>query len=115
MFYGFAKQSHGLAAISSNLGKGKTITLYLPRAVDPLVGSVAAIAERRHAQLRQTVLVVDGEPAVRLVITDVLTELNYSFLEAADGNAALDILRTAQSIDFLITDVGLPGLNGRQL
>ncbi|GAC1559944.1 MAG: response regulator [Beijerinckiaceae bacterium] len=116
MIYGFAKQSNGHVTIVSSVGEGTTITLYLPRSLDPTVELIEdAVAERTRAQPGQTVLVVDDEAAVRLVITDVLTELNYSYLEAADGDAALALLRTAQNIDLLITDVGLPGIDGRQL
>ena len=63
----------------------------------------------------QTVLVVDDEPTVRMMITEAPTELAFDQVEAFDGNSALAILRNGQQIDLLITDVGLPGMNGRQL
>jgi CheY-like chemotaxis protein len=64
----------------------------------------------------QTVLVVDDEPTVRMLVTDVLKELGYRSIEASDGVAGLKILQGTARIDLLITDVGLPGgLNGRQM
>lgn len=63
----------------------------------------------------QTVLVVEDEALVRLLIVDVLDELGYKALEAADGPSGLRILQSPQRIDLLITDIGLPGLNGRQV
>ena len=68
-----------------------------------------------HAARGQTVLVVEDEPLVRLLIIDVLDELGYKALEAGDGPAGLRILQSPQQIDLLITDIGLPGLNGRQV
>ncbi|MHB1204560.1 MAG: response regulator, partial [Rhodospirillaceae bacterium] len=63
----------------------------------------------------KTVLVVEDEAVVRLLTVEVLNDLGYHALEAAEGNAALRILETSQQIDLLITDIGLPGLNGRQV
>ncbi len=65
---------------------------------------------------KRTVLVVDDEPTVRLLVTEVLVELGYTSLEAADGPSGLDILRSGEQIDLLVTDVGPPGgMNGHQL
>jgi CheY-like chemotaxis protein len=61
------------------------------------------------------VLVVEDDPAVRLLVLDVLEMLGYRALEAAEGNAAVSILESEERIDLLVTDVGLPGMNGRQL
>ena len=72
-------------------------------------------AAHQQAGSGQTVLVVEDEPLVRLLIVDVLDELGYKALEAADGPAGLRILQSPQRIDLLITDIGLPGLNGRQV
>jgi CheY-like chemotaxis protein len=64
----------------------------------------------------ETVLVVDDEPAIRMVITEVLSEVGYRVIEAEDGPSGLRILQAGGRIDLLITDVGLPGgLNGRQV
>ncbi len=118
MIYGFAHQSNGQVRISSEPGKGTAMFLYLPRhqgAVD--VREIPAEpAAPRQADAGWTVLLVDDEPTVRMLVTDALGELGYTALEAADGAAGLDILREDRRIDLLVTDVGLPGgMNGRQL
>ena len=64
----------------------------------------------------ETVLVIDDEPTVRMLVTEVLEDLGYHSLEAADGPAGLGILQSDVRIDLLVTDVGLPGgMNGRQI
>lgn len=116
MVYGFAKQSHGYVGIVSDVGQGTTITLYLPRAIKPALEAIQGpIIPNRRAQAGQTILIVDDEPAVRLMIGEVVTELGYAFVEAGDAEAALTILRTDLVIDLLVTDVGMPGMNGWQL
>ena len=117
MIYGFAKQSGGQVRIHSQPGLGTTVRLYLPRldatADQPFGG------EAREAVLRlgegQTVLVVDDEPVVRMLVAEVLEELGYVALEAADGAGGIVHVLSAARIDLLVTDVGLPGgMNGRQ-
>jgi CheY-like chemotaxis protein len=63
----------------------------------------------------ETILVVEDDAVVRSLVVEVLQTLGYSALEAADGPSGLAILQSSQRIDLLITDIGLPGLNGRQL
>ena len=119
MVYGFAKQSSGQARIYSEVGQGTTVCIYLPRhwgaeAEEEATEPKLEIA--RKADAGETVLVVDDEPSVRMLVTDVLDELGYSAIEAADGISGLKILRSDVRIDLLITDVGLPGgVNGRQM
>jgi PAS domain S-box-containing protein len=118
MVYGFARQSGGQARIYSEQGKGTMVCLYLPRCAEPdeEAADVPAAADIEPARHGETVLVVDDEQTVRMLITDVLEELGYIAIEAADGKAGLQILESKRRIDLLITDVGLPGgMNGRQL
>lgn len=119
MIHGFAKQSGGQARIFSKPGQGTTVRLYLPNytGMDGAEGSGLACHSRSAALAGPaTVLVVDDEPAIRMLIVDVLAELGYQLLEAADAAGGLAVLRSDQKIDLLITDVGLPGgMNGRQL
>ncbi|WP_457311542.1 ATP-binding protein [Sphingomonas sp. UYAg733] len=118
MIYGFVRQSGGQVRIYSELGQGTTMCLYFPRANGPDDGAEAETAstERLPTASGETVLVVDDEAAVRMLITDVLAEHGYHALEAGDGPAGLAILESSARIDLLITDVGLPkGMNGRQL
>ncbi|RHW16337.1 PAS domain S-box protein [Sphingomonas gilva] len=118
MIYGFARQSGGAIRIESALGKGTVMRLYLPRHH----GADAKGAAEGDAQIiprpgrGRSVLVVDDEPTVRMLVTEQLAELGYSAIEAADGAGALAILGSQAVIDLLVTDVGLPGgMNGRQV
>ncbi|MBN8904006.1 MAG: PAS domain S-box protein, partial [Rhodospirillales bacterium] len=120
MVYGFAKQSGGQVRIYSEPGGGTMVCLYLPRYHGEGHADDAEMAVRStmgpRAVQNKTVLVVDDEPTVRMLITEVLEELGYTAVEAMDGNAALKVLRSDVPLDLLITDVGLPGgLNGRQV
>ncbi|RZL09969.1 MAG: PAS domain S-box protein [Rubrivivax sp.] len=118
MIYGFARQSEGYCRIYSEVGRGTTVKLYLPRyagddAEDPPVPGSPPVPE---ADVGEVVLVVEDEAVVRGLIVEVLAELGYQAIEAADGPSGLEILsRPQQRIDLLVTDIGLPGLNGRQL
>ncbi len=116
MIYGFARQSNGHATIDSKLGHGTSIKLYLPRHYSEFAVERPSPAQTAgHTASGETVLVVEDEPVVRGVILEMLGEQGYRTLEAFDGPSGLDILRTATRIDLLVTDVGLPGMNGRQL
>ena len=121
MVYGFVRQSGGQAHIYSELGQGTVVCLYLPRhhgvaKVDDEANTAVKPAEALQAAQGKTVLVVDDEPAVRMLVTEVLEELGYAAIEAANGLAALQVLRSDVPLDLLITDVGLPdGMNGRQV
>ena len=121
MVYGFVRQSGGQARIYSEPGQGAMVRLYLPRhhgAAENEGDADAATepAEAPRAAQGKTVLVVDDEPTVRMLVTEVLEELGYTPIEAADGQAGLKVLRSDVPLDLLITDVGLPGgLNDRQV
>nr|WP_315412770.1 ATP-binding protein [uncultured Pseudomonas sp.] len=116
MIYGFARQSHGHVTIHSEVGKGTTVSLFLPR----FVGEVTADTPLDSALLPfanagECVLIVEDDPAVRVLVSQVLSELGYAFVEAGDADNALPIIESSQRIDLMISDVGLPGMNGRQL
>jgi PAS domain S-box-containing protein len=116
MIYGFARQSNGHATIDSKLGRGTSVRLYLPRHRGEVAVQLAsAVRAAEHAASGETVLVVEDEPVVRGVIVEMLGEQGYRTLEAVDGPSGLEILRRGKRIDLLVTDVGLPGINGRQL
>ena len=117
MVYGFAKQSEGQVRIYSEVEKGTTVKIYLPAYHGEVAGeAVAASPSGDHrAEAGETVLVVEDEPVIRSLIMEVLADLGYHALEAVDGPSGLKILESKQQIDLLVTDVGLPGLNGRQL
>ena len=118
MIYGFARQSEGYVKIYSEVGKGTTMKLYLPRFYgegESAAASNGEVHDGHRAGNGEVVLVIEDELVVRNLVIDVLTELDYRALEAIDGPSGLRILQSDARIDLLITDVGLPGLNGRQL
>ncbi len=117
MIYGFARQSGGQVRIHSEVGQGTTVCLYLPRHLGPAEAArCRSLADAPRAQRGETVLVVDDEPTVRMLVTEVLEDLGYTAIEAADGAAGLKVLQSDVRIDLLVTDVGLPGgMNGRQV
>ena len=118
MLYGFVKQSQGHVRIYSEPGQGSTFRLYLPRhggdaaGADAMAGVATPLIQ---AEIGRTVLVVEDEPAIRMLVLETLAELGYAALDAVDGPSGLRIVQSDVAIDLLITDVGLPGLNGRQL
>ncbi|SAI50191.1 two-component hyrid sensor and regulator [Bordetella ansorpii] len=118
MIYGFAKQSGGQARIYSEVGRGTRVCLYLPR----YCGDMAEEPHRgddlrpQAARSNGTILVVDDEPTVRMLVVDVLEDLGYTTIEAGDAMSGLKVLESDAYIDLLLTDVGLPnGMNGRQM
>ena len=116
MIYGFARQSNGHVTIDSKLGQGTSVKLYLPRHRGEIAAQhEQALKAAEHATTGETVLVVEDEPVVRGVILEMLAEQGYRTHEAVDGPSGLRILRSEERIDLLVTDVGLPGMNGRQL
>ncbi|WLH81880.1 MULTISPECIES: ATP-binding protein [unclassified Pseudomonas] len=116
MIYGFARQSHGHVTIHSVVGKGTTVSLFLPRFVGEIIANQTADPTLLPlAVAGETVLIVEDDPAVRVLVSAVLKELGYGFVEAGDATTAVPIIESDQRIDLLISDVGLPGMNGRQL
>ncbi|KIZ45571.1 MULTISPECIES: hybrid sensor histidine kinase/response regulator [Rhodopseudomonas] len=117
MIYGFAQQSNGHAEIDSKPGHGTEVRLYLPRQL----GAIAAAVERMPAVAASapstggTILVVEDEAVVRGIVVELLRDRGYRVLEACDGPSGLASLRHGERIDLLLTDIGLPGINGRQL
>jgi PAS domain S-box-containing protein len=118
MIYGFARQSNGYAKIYSEPGQGTTVKIYLPRydggdSAAHVLESLPAEAQASHPG--QTILVVEDDMVVRNLLVEVLTEMKFRVLEAPDGPAGLALLESGVRIDLLVTDIGLPGLNGRQM
>ncbi|WP_407696990.1 PAS domain S-box protein [Skermanella mucosa] len=114
--YGFARQSGGHTQIDSTEGRGTSVKLYLPRHRGVPETTVEPVAEPASSlEAQGTVLVVEDEMIVSMVLVETLEEQGYTVLDAAEGQAALRILESPTPIDLLVTDVGLPGINGRQL
>jgi CheY-like chemotaxis protein len=118
MIYGFARQSGGQVRIYSEEGEGTMVCIYLPRHLgaveeEPVLPAPAATVSEPEGE---TVLVVDDEVLVRMLVVEILQEAGYAVLEAGDGPAGLKLLESGARIDLLVTDVGLPGgMNGRQM
>jgi PAS domain S-box-containing protein len=118
MVYGFAKQSGGQVRLYSEMGEGTTARLYLPRYRGETEEDEeqATLEGAPRAEAGETVLIVDDESTVRMLVTEVLEDLGYAAIEAADASSGLKVLQSDVRIDLLITDVGLPGgMNGRQM
>jgi CheY-like chemotaxis protein len=111
--YGFVKQSGGHLKIYSELGHGTTVKIYLPRmlgdsTIEEVVGQVAEAGSGEH------VLVVEDDSEVRAYVVETLSDLNYQVCEAADAEHAIELFES-RNVDLLLTDVVLPGMDGRQL
>ncbi len=116
MIYGFIRQSDGSVLIDSEPGKGTSIEICLPRYQGEAVEAPAQESSGdNRAEANEVVLIVEDEAVVRLLIVETLNDLGYQALETADSAAALRILQSSQRVDLLVSDIGLPGLNGRQL
>ncbi|WP_226499203.1 hybrid sensor histidine kinase/response regulator [Pseudomonas sp. MWU16-30322] len=117
MIYGFAQQSGGHVSLDSLPDHGTCVRLYLPRLnlLEPEHPLVEPTSAAPTATCGETVVVVEDDPAVRMLVLDLLKELGYLAHEAADASAALPLLESELRVDLLVTDVGLPGMNGRQL
>ncbi|MGE7414305.1 ATP-binding protein [Methylobacterium tarhaniae] len=118
MIYGFTQQSGGQVRITSELGHGTTVCVTLPRhhGASEAESAPTSLADAPRAERGETVLIVDDEPTVRMLVTEVLEDLGYTAIEAADGASGLKVLQSDVRIDLVVTDVGLPGgMNGRQM
>ncbi|WP_295857284.1 response regulator [uncultured Xylophilus sp.] len=119
MVYGFAKQSGGHVRIYSEVGQGTTVRIYLPRhlgddaVVEPAGRQTGVSAAQGQGE---TIMVVDDEEAMRMLMAELLQDLGYRVLQAAEGARAIEMLQAEKSVALLVTDVGLPGgMNGRQV
>lgn len=114
--FGFVKQSEGHIKIYSRAGHGTTVKIYLPQI--PSTGAPSSeprLESEENSAHRETILVVEDNDAVRSFTTDTLREFGFHVIEAVDASEALRILDRKRGVDLLFTDIGLPGLNGREL
>ena len=114
MIYGFAKQTRGHLRIYSEVGHGTTVKLYLPRALQDAVVLEKPAKELPRGQ-GETILIVEDDATVRLILSDVLEELGYNLVLASDARSAIPILQSDRQIDLMVSDVVLPHINGRKL
>jgi len=116
--YGFIKQSKGHIKIYSEAGEGTTVKIYLPRLFEEIDrgDEEEQAAEAVEGPGHETILVVEDDRDVRAYLVELLRDLNYRVLSAHDAVAALGLIAASDiRIDLLLTDVVLPGMNGRQL
>ncbi|MBB3860669.1 signal transduction histidine kinase [Novosphingobium hassiacum] len=115
MVYGFAKQSGGAVQLDSRPGLGTTVRLHLPITAATLAHKGVAVPEATPRGDGERVLVVEDDPAVRMLVREVLEELHYEVVEFADPSDAVPLLASGTRIDLMISDVGMPGMTGREL
>jgi signal transduction histidine kinase/ActR/RegA family two-component response regulator len=115
MIYGFMQQSGGHITVDSAPGQGTTVSLFMPVVHDAAEDDEAPNAQPVSLGAGQSILVVEDDEQVRMLVTVVLEDLGYTAEVVGDADGAIPILGSSKKIDLLITDVGLPGLNGRQL
>jgi CheY-like chemotaxis protein len=115
MVYGFARQSGGEVRVHSVVGEGTSVRLYLPASDSGEDHAAVATPDVAPQGNGQTVLIVEDDESVRLLVREVLSELRYKVIEAEDAMGAIPVLASDQTIQLMVSDVGLPGMNGRQL
>ncbi|WP_429413764.1 response regulator [Pseudomonas plecoglossicida] len=114
MVYGFSKQSQGHVVLRSQIGQGTRVDLFMPRHRSQAPSQKRTLAAALPADGRN-VLLVEDDPDVRNLLCQTLLEDGFSCRSVRDANEALQVLRSAEQVDLLVSDVGLPGMNGRQL
>jgi PAS domain S-box-containing protein len=112
--YGFARQTGGDVHIRSVVGHGTEVTLMLPAAADQTVAP-QRVQESVELGAGEHVLIVEDTASVRMFVNEVLTDSGYRCTQAGDVMTALSMLEHDTSIDLLLTDVGMPMMNGREL
>jgi CheY-like chemotaxis protein len=115
MVYGFAKQSNGQVRIDSRPGEGTSVRLFLPASETVEIVGEDGVQEVATRGRGETILVVEDDQSVRLLVREVLEELGYDAIEAPEAESAIPILSSRRPLDLMISDVGLPDMNGRQL
>ena len=113
--YGFVKQTGGHVKIYSEVGEGTTVKMYLRRHFGAVTALAAPSVETAHGRSGECVLVVEDDAEVRAYVVDTLTDLGYDVLQADGAEAALQLLGSHKTVGLLLTDVVMPGKNGRRL
>ena len=109
------KQSGGHVQIYSEVGEGTTVKIYLPRFYGEAPAEERVEASLRRGQTGECILVVEDDPDVRGYVVETLGGLGYDMLQAKSGEDALRVIDEYKGIQLLLTDVVMPGMNGRKL
>ena len=116
MIYGYMRQTGGAAVIESEEGKGTAVQLYFRRAGDAAdTPEPEPLSEAPGAKRRDSVLLVEDDPTVRTLGVELLKDMGFQVMQASTGTEAMALLSGALQFDLLVSDVGLPGPNGRQV
>jgi signal transduction histidine kinase len=113
--YGFIKQSHGHIKIYSERGTGTTVKIYLPRLHGRGDEIKRPVPQEVKGDASETILVVEDDPLMRRLSTDLLRELGYTVIESESGTEALALLDATPGVKLLFTDVVMPEMNGKKL
>ena len=115
--YGFVKQSRGHVKIYSEAGQGTTVKLYFPRLLgDANIDETLQPEQKVDGRRGETILVVEDDELVRIYLVEILRDLKYNILEAGEARSALQIIKQYDvRIDLVLSDIVLPGINGREL
>ncbi|MGE0422045.1 MAG: ATP-binding protein [Reyranellaceae bacterium] len=109
MVFGFVKQSGGHIQVDSVVGRGTSVRLLLPRANASSANADAVAAARPGTPVRERILVVEDNAAVRQIVVAQLRKLGYATMEADRASAALELLDAGEKFDLLFTDLAMPG------
>lgn len=109
MVYGFAKQSNGYVKIDSELGRGTTVTLYLPRTQSNLTQVRKSEEVRTPLGQDKTILIIEDDPEVQELAAEMVVSLNYQVITADTAAQARELLVNGHGIDLVLSDVILPG------
>ncbi len=116
MIYGYMRQTGGTAVIESQEGQGTAVQLYFRRSVAaPDAPEPEPLSETPGAKRRDSVLLVEDDPTVRTLAVELLKDMGFQVMQASTGTEAMALLSGALQFDLLVSDVGLPGPNGRQV
>jgi PAS domain S-box-containing protein len=114
--YGIVKQSNGFIWMYSELGQGTTFKIYLPRVDEETNGDIIPNGNAKDLSGNETLLIVEDEKEVRILICETLKELGYKILSASNGIEAIELVKNTQvKIDMMVTDVVMPKMDGREL
>ena len=113
--YGIVTRAGGQVRIGSRPGAGSSFEVYLPDAAAPAAAVCETVESQQLIGGTGTILLVEDDPAVRQLTERILTTAGYRVLMAVNGEHALDVARSHVTVDLLVTDVIMPGMNGQQL